>query len=593
MSGSSLSYRNLGLHERFCVSRHKLGEPPIVSLVAKIEGRLCQEIEDSFKRRVSELLLILPVLSCRISESDSSKPKFRRVQDELGPDDIYRSVDHPIFKSEVQPSFSCASSRILSEEIHSLGRVDIELGPLWRLTTYPSHAEKSFYVALTVHHVISDGQGSSNLLKTFLQDDLPTRELLTGGTEDCMPPISDQTEDMRPRLTFLLPIIFREIVLPKLPSFLSCWFDSGKTWPYFDVEDSIARCSNPSTRKKFRGNLNKKPIECLEKGRKVVHLSGKGLLADLKRESKRIGVTTLHPVLHSCIMVSLISSLSQEIENVPISGGEGVPDVAEANTVEGTESEAKRNRVRPLNLRSETPISIRKPLESKHGLCHGNFVADLEYSKSFELPTRGGECLSDQLETFHRLTLDYDHRLNSESGRRESLYNMGMLGYIPNGEKGPSSAEVEDRSWTGWERYFYEKSKGERPFRSSFGISNLGRFDPLPSERQKTDVDSGDGGGGNSKGSISLSGLKPEALAWSQPPSLTGSALVIDAIGLQGKDDREDCLTLVVCWRKGCLEDGLVETFVEKLGNLVHLVAGKMGPGIESQDTISQISQRI
>lgn len=121
---------------------------------------------------------------------------------------------------------------------------------------------------------------------------------------------------------------------------------------------------------------------------------------------------------------------------------------------------------------------------------------------------------------------------------------MGMLSHIPD----PPTHVATPDSPTGWEAFFNAKKHSARPYRSSFGISNLGL--------------------------IRLPGARAREVCWAQTPSPYGEALMIDVCCLAPEVGNEEGgerggIAISLGWRDGCVEG---EAFVRAFRSVVELV---------------------
>ena len=119
--------------------------------------------------------------------------------------------------------------------------------------------------------------------------------------------------------------MFRELLLPKLPSFIASFFPGDKpSWP-------------------FSTDINRKPSEVKDDvGLHVLFFEAKQTIPALKRAAARTGVRTINALLHAAALVALSSAIQTE-------GGEAV-------------------------LKSGTPTSVREPEHESHGLWTGVYI---------------------------------------------------------------------------------------------------------------------------------------------------------------------------------------------------------------------------
>jgi hypothetical protein len=192
-------------------------------------------------------------------------------------------------------------------------------GPYWRVTLVTAPGSDDAYVVLAVRHVICDGRGMANLFEVLLAPTLPD----LGAVAPLAAP-SDEVESTRPGLLYLLPVVWSDLVLPKLlrilPGFLARKLDSGRTWPY-------------------DGTLPAPP-HTLPKRLRYSHIDAESTSA-LRTVARSTGLRTVQPMVH------LASTLACYV----VAGRQALP------------------------LESTTPMSVRRPV--RDGLVCGNFVGDV------------------------------------------------------------------------------------------------------------------------------------------------------------------------------------------------------------------------
>lgn len=112
--------------------------------------------------------------------------------------------------------------------------------------------------------------------------------------------------------------------------------------------------------------------------------------------------------------------------------------------------------------------------------------------------------------------------------------------------------------WTSWETFFKPKLEADRPFDSSFVLSNLGALF----------------GGGKSKNVQALPGLRD--LVWAQAPDALLSAITLQVVG-QALPDGKGSLSINITWQKEVLSQKVLEDFVVALRKIMNfLIAGEI-----------------
>ena len=123
--------------------------------------------------------------------------------------------------------------KLLLEEVKRSGTVDIKVSPLWQVSLYTSPTKTGpVYLTLSADHVLSDGRGFILLLEALLNPSsiasLPYEKLADL-------PIHEDTMDMRPTWSHLIPTIFRAMILPNFPQFVQNLFATKPYWPQGEV----------------------------------------------------------------------------------------------------------------------------------------------------------------------------------------------------------------------------------------------------------------------------------------------------------------------------------------------------------------------
>lgn len=373
-----------GLHDRFSLSRTLIGFPPVVAIVSSFTlPHKAQSLDDEVSKiqallqgRITKLLEIVPALSAKVVDSNTKEPKWS-------------SLDRKIASNEVLNLHTgigeVGLQEILSKQL-SLGMsLDPRQPPMWKVDVHFQPNSKVYYIGLSVNHCVADGKGCFNLFKLLvsppfdLSNDLTQRqiEIIRGSSETCFPEASDVVFNMKPGWVTFLKVIFKALVIPKLPRFIRVSLEERQHWPY-RIEKEIKNC---------QPNLI------------LIQFKRKDFLKDLKENCIGFGsIKTIHSVIHSSIIVGILSLTSVENEN-KIEG-------------DGDRSEAGFD-----VIKSGTPINLRK---EEHGLVAGNFISEFEWTEEIN----GKDAL------FWEITKRYDSVLNSAEGRKQALSQFGMLAYV-------------------------------------------------------------------------------------------------------------------------------------------------------------------
>ncbi|KZV99294.1 hypothetical protein EXIGLDRAFT_699306 [Exidia glandulosa HHB12029] len=260
--------RELGSFERYSLSRHLIGLPPIPVFAAELKDPVGR---NALSFAVKELVGRYPLLRCCIPEANKPHPYWATNYD----------LDDAAIISVVHDS-RMTVSEILAESASGITSMDLRSGPLWTVTLHSSNAAKASILVLAVHHVLSDGIGGKNLFSELLQlvshPNPVVESTLTSSTD--IAPTLEATVNVRPSWTVLLLIILKKLLLRRLPAWLRPK-PRHLTWPTLRVSP----LAQPT-----RSALIRVPTTDL---------------LGLKRAGKEHGVPTLHPLLLAMSLYAL------------------------------------------------------------------------------------------------------------------------------------------------------------------------------------------------------------------------------------------------------------------------------------------------
>lgn len=299
--------RPLGLHERYCSARDNVKAPPLLCFVALTRGQSL-ELQSHLEDRIGLLLAAYPLLSCFIHEPRSREPKFAS-KGTVQISEVFRTTTS---------SSPLSFAELVNAEIEGdVSPIELTSAPLWRVQLVQGPDAEELAIMLTVHHTIADGRGAANLFELLLG----TGQI--AGPSSSLPPASEKVLDLRPSWSYMVPIIFREVFLPKFPAFVQSLLETSAVWPT---------------------ETKKLPIDAQKS---VRFLTFEGAVQPLKKLGAHHGVKTLNPLLHTVCQLACLATAG----------------VAE------------------IQVESETPINQRRSeQENVQTKCTGNYVADLQYS---------------------------------------------------------------------------------------------------------------------------------------------------------------------------------------------------------------------
>lgn len=214
---------------------------------------------DHLLSRITTLLERVPLLGSQICDDLTSNPYFAPADpawtssDILGEEAVRPGEDRDIIIRR-------AITRIETAR---------QARPLWQVVRYVAPSG-SVYLAVSAQHELLDGIGLTRLVSALTAHDISYIP-----SEGFDITVGMSTPEYKPSVSHLLPIVYREMIVPKLPSWLQYYLRPATSWPA-----SIDR--HPSTA----------PWDF-----SVFSLSPDQLKA-VSDAGKRCGVKTLHPILH-------------------------------------------------------------------------------------------------------------------------------------------------------------------------------------------------------------------------------------------------------------------------------------------------------
>ncbi|CAD6567987.1 MAG: hypothetical protein CYPHOPRED_002284, partial [Cyphobasidiales sp. Tagirdzhanova-0007] len=173
--------------------------------------------------------------------------------------------------------------KLLSKEVKRSSTVDIDVSPLWQVSLYTAPTKTGpVYLTLSADHALTDGRGLLLLLEALLNPSsiasLPYESLIEL-------PLHEDTMDMRPTWSQLLPPVLRRIILPHFPQFIQNFFAAKPYWP--------------------QGEIMRDPTTVPEAS-SLIELPG-DVLARLKVAGKEHNVPTLNATVMTAYLVAMWS----------------------------------------------------------------------------------------------------------------------------------------------------------------------------------------------------------------------------------------------------------------------------------------------
>jgi hypothetical protein len=424
------------LTERIFVSYEIQGDPCFVTHVAVYPSSASLPSKERIIERATTLIDQYPMLKACIVDARTTSPKWGILPVSKVGSGLATLV-RDISVQEVQVRTTGCSEKcnediartlqkIFDRELHDIQSISVSNnGFLWRVVRYfdgtDSNSDQPAYIAVTCHHVISDGRSGQALLAALLSDTaLETSEK----EKPAIPPSIEATINCRPRLQFMLEQVWFEIIVPKLPRFLANKLKKQPCWP-------------------FAPRLSRDPEQLEGAGKYAfnhIQLSA-DILKRLKDYGKANDVKTLQPTLQIAAVVALW---------IAVHSNPSKPDAFDDDT-------------KGLHLVHACVASYRQ--STLHPPISGNYASNLT-----SRTTCPGDGNVDFWKTVHR----YATWLHSPATRRRGCELTGALRFIPDRDNRSVGDPLRP---TGWEIFFLERA--QRYPTDSLNVSNLG-FYTLP-----------------------------------------------------------------------------------------------------------------
>ncbi len=387
-------------HERLILARQNLGAAH--AIVHAVRYPLPELPSRGFLEvRVSDLQFRLPRLNVSIAGPTSNQPRFENG----APWAAKEIVQEGYFAPNPHNDLDEEMASILSSQEEAFAAQDFDQSPMFRVSILTSPDREYGYFVACFNHVMVDGRGALRLvhLLTAHGVNLPIEAFEK-------PARLDDTLDLKPDARYLAPIVFREIIVPKLPKPLQKKWKAKDPWP-------AERIGNHPTESPGAISFARVSLEVVE---------------GCKRAGKARGVRTFHPILKMAYMAALWR-------------------------VFGPGSTSTGNSLRLVALTSRDERRTR----SGHSAITGCYVTNPEYYTKVSGEHR-----------FWSVTRTMANWL-SDRGVFTGRYNNGILNEIPDGLT-PMDPNYDPAQPTGWEQYVGGRASAAAPFRNSIGVHNLG-----------------------------------------------------------------------------------------------------------------------
>jgi hypothetical protein len=310
----------VSLHERYSITRHNTGYPHPVVITLAYESTSALPTTTFLHDRIVALQQLFPHLYAHVVDGRTNKPAWELRPRPYAPEEILRP-DQTITQLSGSSAESGQLEQALKAALASAKSTAEDETPLWQVQRYipANDTGGTAYLAVWASHQLADGVGTLRLAQAILSRDISTLR-----TETSLAPKLEDSVNIEPPVTHLLPVVFQKLLLPSLPSFIQAYFKPAAPWP---AERILQR-----------------PTQC-EEDLLLVQIPGE-LVSVIKSAGASHGVRTLHPILELAYLVSIWAVFSHDKA--------------------------------PLLLDGQTPRNERAA-EKGHGQITGNYVSSLHH----------------------------------------------------------------------------------------------------------------------------------------------------------------------------------------------------------------------
>jgi len=289
------------------------------------------------------------------------------------------------------------------------------------------------YIALTLNHAITDGMGGLRLNNLLLDPNPTALHSLKEENLPLIPALNDHIPTS-PSILTILKMLFLIFLAPKLPTFLR-----RVVQPYDPWLGGVGGT----------GKVVRRATDC--KGGVMVSLLPTSVVDGAKSVGRGGGVPTFHSLLYVGYLAAIWSVYVYR------------PNKKEEENKMENGKEVEKDKDSTTLFTAQMPTSERDSHPS-FTYCTANYVGALIIDIQISTSTPFLAACKGMYDTYH-----------SSSGISQSRQNMGFMQYLPNKPNDPLSPSYNPTRPTTWEDTFLDIFEGEKPYRYSTSLSNLGR----------------------------------------------------------------------------------------------------------------------
>ena len=393
------------MQERWNFTRRNVGFPDAVTFLVAYPSVSACPTESSLSKAIVELQEHFPMLRSRIVDGHTRTPCFEQLARPWDASDVlahrvYEPLDGGIKEKD----------RLLFDEVKRMANEDIDARPAWQVSLYTSPTHPGpVYLALSADHAFTDGRGMLRIIRALVDPD-SIGKLSTENLEDL--PRMEDTINLEPSWSHLVPLFMRELILPKLPTFIQNYFATTPFWPRGEIKQDPTTVPEGSS-------LMELPADVMER---------------LKAISKEHGVHTIHSTIQTAYLVAMWSTF-------------------------GRNRSPPSDPSKPFVLKVEVPVDERRAALG-HPYCTREYVTHFVYDVPITPMT-----------DFWAEAAKTSIYIRSEAARQHARGGIGLIAYLPD----PDPARTKfQRGPTGWEDFALSCAKGQGAIRESLAFSNVG-----------------------------------------------------------------------------------------------------------------------
>jgi hypothetical protein len=200
--------RSLDFVERYHVAQHRAGSLPCITIIGSMIHPDFDQMMFNIQTNVERLMREHPVLVAGIDDTDSRRPRWI-INNNEPPLVTDQYLLHPVIDANRHPVSGAAE--VASIEDAEAQEFNLAQGPLWRVAIYKPKLDypAAHYVALTIHHAVTDSMGALNLFEDVLR---PHSVNHNPGPERSLPPKAKKTMRIQPSIAGIIKKGVRSIL---------------------------------------------------------------------------------------------------------------------------------------------------------------------------------------------------------------------------------------------------------------------------------------------------------------------------------------------------------------------------------------------